>query len=726
MQQRIESGLRGAVAAATLGAGALVAQQVAGRATRDALFLSSFHVASLPLAMIASALASAASVLAFSAALSRRSPARVLPVVVAAATVLLVGEWGLSLVAPRATALAVYLHMAVFGATVLSGFWSLVNERFDPYTAKRVMGPIGLGAALGGVLGGALAWAAAGLVPVAAMVLVMATFNVVALLAIDRLLATAPRLPPRAPSEDAPTGPLGALRLLRQAPYLRDLAVVVALGAAIETIVDYIVNAQAAATFASGPPLMSFFALFNTAMGLVGLLLQTTLTRSALEGLGLAGTVALRPGVVAAAALAGTVDPRLWSALFARGLHGALSNSLFRSAYELLYTPLPERQKRPAKSIVDVGFDRLGTVAAGVFTLAAAWALGIRAPRFLFAATAAIALVTLGVSRRLHRGYVTALEESLRSGLIRLEEGDVMDSTTLATLAHTSLTLDRRALLQEVAALRGGSTVPAAAASTGEDPVVQVVAGLRSEDPDAIRWALRRLPDLPAVVTGHAVPLLARTDLYLDVQRALRMAAPRATGQIVDALLDPSLPAAARRRIPRVLRGCPADRAAAGLVQALDDGDFEVRRQSAQALDRMIEHDAALRPPREVAFGAAIRELRRGAAAWRADVGDAATPEDASPGPDAPPLTAEERGLAHVFTLLALALDREPAQIAHRAVRGADPALRGTALEYLENVLPEDVRAALWPYLGVRARRERPARPAQEVVQELLRRKPSG
>ena len=67
---------RSAVIAAMLAAGALVAQQVTGKATRDALFLSTFSVSTLPLVMIASALASALAVLAFSTALSRRSPAR--------------------------------------------------------------------------------------------------------------------------------------------------------------------------------------------------------------------------------------------------------------------------------------------------------------------------------------------------------------------------------------------------------------------------------------------------------------------------------------------------------------------------------------------------------------------------------------------------------------------------------------------------------------------------
>jgi hypothetical protein len=83
-------------------------------------------------------------------------------------------------------------------------------------------------------------------------------------------------------------------------------------------------------------------------------------------------------------------------------------------------------------------------------------------------------------------------------------------------------------------------------------------------------------------------------------------------------------------------------------------------------------------------------------------------------------LAADDRRLEHVFTLLALVVPREPVQIAYRAVRSQDRAMRGTALEYLENVLPDDVRSALWPHLDAQAR-EAPRRAPDEVVAELLR-----
>jgi ATP:ADP antiporter, AAA family len=682
---------RSAIAAATVAAGALIAQQVAGKATRDTLFLSTFDVSSLPLAMITAALVSGGAVIAFTVALARWSPARVVPVTLAVGTVLLLAEWGLSLTWPRLAAVAVYLHMAAFGATVVSGFWSLVSERFDPRTARRAMGGIGLGASFGGVLGGLFAWSAASLVPVPAMLAVMATLNVVSLLAMSRLRPAAP--PPATSTPGSMPGPFSGLRLLRDVPYLRDIALIVALGAATETLLDYLLNARAVAAFTRGPALMSFFALFHTGIGLASLLVQMTLTRAALQGLGLAGTMSLRPAAVTAFALLGILDPRLWTALLARGAHGVLHNSLFRSSYELLFTPLPERRKRPTKTIVDVGFDKVGAVVGGLVTLSLVTLLGGHV-RVLFALAAAFALCALLMSRRLHRGYVSALEDSLRSGVVRLDLGDVLDSTTYLTMARTGMLGDRSALLREVAALeesrKGESSGPTA------DPVTQAVVELRSGQAEVVRRALRRAETVDATLVGHLIPLLRRNDLFLDVLRPLRRAAPLVTGQLLDALLDPKQDIAIRRRIPRVLRGSPTQRAADGLLQALADPAFEVRRQAALTLARITEREPAIVLPRDAVFAATLRELQAGQAEWSGEV-EPVSAEDALTEDETQ--TPAERGLAHVFKLLSLAVERQPLQTAYWALRGPDAALRGTALEYLETVLPEAVRRALVSHL---------------------------
>jgi hypothetical protein len=70
--------------------------------------------------------------------------------------------------------------------------------------------------------------------------------------------------------------------------------------------------------------------------------------------------------------------------------------------------------------------------------------------------------------------------------------------------------------------------------------------------------------------------------------------------------------------------------------------------------------------------------------------------------------------------LLSLVLPREPLQIASRSLQSDDRQLRGTALEYLEQILPAEIRLPLWPYLAYR-RLNHPAPPRDDVVANLLR-----
>ena len=674
---------RRAVVAATLVSALLIAQQTAGRATRDALFLSTFPVAFLPAVMMASAAASVVAVGALSWALARRSPFRVLPVAAGLSSAMLLLEWVLCLAAPKVAAVAVYLHLSLFGGTLLSGFWSLVNERFDPYTAKRVVGRIGFGASVGGVAGGILAWGASRLVPVPSMLLVMALLTVAAMAGMVGLGRRHPAASSVA-AEAAPAAP-SALGTLRRVPYLRDLALVVGIGAITDSLLDYVLKSQAASTFSRGSQLMSFFAILNTVFGLLSLVVQAGLARSSLRTLGLAGTVAVRPATILVVALLGLLDPRMWAAILARAGQDINTSSLFRSGYELLFTPLPEAEKRPTKAVVDVGFDKLGSLVGGAVALLAVALVPTQTARVLFGLAAVLCVAALAFTGRLHRGYVRTLEQSLRAGRVRLSASDVVDDATRHTLAQTGLALDRNTLLREIEAIRARDEAAC------PDPLLQAIADLRSGDKGLVRLALREPPRPPAALVPHLLPLLAQDDLFLEVLRALRRMAPEVTGQLVDALLDPRQDPAVRRRVPRVLKVCATRRAVDGLVQGLDDELLDVREQCAIALANITGRSPELSVPRANVFAVVLCEVRR------------------APG-----------ALDHVFTLLSLALEREPLQIALRAVRGTDRALRGTALEYLENVLPEGLRQALWPSLGEGAPAPRTARPRQDVMNELL------
>jgi hypothetical protein len=308
--------------------------------------------------------------------------------------------------------------------------------------------------------------------------------------------------------------------------------------------------------------------------------------------------------------------------------------------------------------------------------LAFALAPGGWAP-VLFAAAAALSLAALALSRRLHRGYVGTLEQSLLAGRVRLDPDDIVDQATQLTLAHSSL-IERGALLRQIEELRGQRSGPtsgapsAAVAPTAPGrrpgapgPLVERLRHLGSGDPALVRLALGGDAEPGPAVVAALLPLLASDELFADVLRALRRAAPRVTGQLVDALLDPDGDPAVRRRIPRVLKACPTARAAEGLAAALDDPSFEVRTSATAALAALHERSAVVRVSRDDVLRRVRRELDSG--------------------------ETVDRQLPQLFALLSLTLERGPLQIAWAAMKGQDRALRGTAMEYLSNVLPEDV-----------------------------------
>jgi hypothetical protein len=611
--------------------------------------------------MMGAAVLSVLSVLVFSRLLGTHSPARVVPAAIVASQLSLLAAWGLSFAAPRLSALAVYAHVAVFGGALVSGSWSLVNERFDPRTGKRVVGSITTGGLTGAVIGALLAWGAARLIPVPAMLLLMVAINGLALAGVIVVGRSTPASAASARPEESPAS---GFRTLRETAYLRRLAIVVGLSALTEALLDYVLNAEAEAAYASGSELMSFFALFYMGVAGVGLVLQLTVAERILVA-GLVRSISLKPASVLLGGALGAVAPGLWTAAAIRGIPAVFHNSIYRSGYELLFTPLPERQKRPAKALIDVGMDKLGAFLGGGTALLVVAVAPELAPRALCLLAAVVGGVVMLACRGLQSGYVGTLEANLRSRAISVEPSQIHDSATRLTVARVS-------------ASGGAPGAEAPPALELDTPLLRRIAALRSSSARIVREELRELLD-PNLVS-HAIEVLERDELSREAVAALRGVAPRAIGQLCDVLVDPERPSRVRRRVPRILKVCADQRSADGLCLGLQDARFDVRYECGVALARIAEREPGIRVDEGLVTEAVVRELRHD------ELG--------------------EKLLKHTFNLLSVVRPREPLRLCYQALHSED-AVRGTALEYLEHMLPDAVRRALVPLLE-RSGRSRP------------------
>ena len=675
---------------APLAAAALIAQQVGSNALRDGLILSSFPVQTLPFFMVSAAALAIPAAQLSGRVLSRRGPIRVVPVLLGAAALLFLVEWLLFAWQPPVAAIVLYLHSSVLGAIVISAFWSLLNERFDPHSAKPLMTRVAAAGTFGGLVGGVGAERAAALLPHGALLLVLACVCALCAACVVTLTRGAP---PRRTRADNETDRTGAWSAIRRQPLLRDLALIIGLAAVLAALVDYLLKAEAVAYFGRGQSLVRFFGLFYAATGLAAVIVQSTVGKTALARLGLGGSVASHPAVVGTVGLLGFVLPSPWRGIFPRGLDVTIRSSVFRAGYELLYTPLPEATKRAAKSVVDVAVDCAGKgLGAGLILLL----VGV-APLHAFVAVNLAALVAaaaeLLVARRLRGGYVGALEGGLRRQAEDLEPSPQYSMADF-TVAGSMAGLDRAAIQQALSLAAAPSGSPTTAPALSADPVVTAIGELRSGDLTRIQRALRELPRDPLVI-GALIPLLARDELVRTVVSALVSFGPRSAGEMVSALLDADTPDAVVRRLPLALKSCASPIARDGLLAALASPGFELRARCGRALLSLTDTEPVLMMPFPSVLPLVEREFT--------STGD-------------PHLVRE-----HVFNLLALAFDREPMRIAARSFFTDDAYVRGTALEYLETVLPLPLFTKLHPILAIAGPAQRPRRAAAAVREDLIR-----
>jgi hypothetical protein len=241
-----------------------------------------------------------------------------------------------------------------------------------------------------------------------------------------------------------------------------------------------------------------------------------------------------------------------------------------------------------------------------------------------------------------------------------------------------------------------------------------------SGNKEAIQHALSAGP-LAAEDVEPAIELLAWDEVAPAAIKALRAVARQEIQVLVRHLLDDREDFAIRRRLVTVVAAARTTEAFNALFEAMGDRRFEVRYRSARALSYLAGEIPGLQIDPARVFEVMMREMAVERGLWETrQLID--QPEDESSPIEAELLRGRtNRSLEHLFTVLTLALPRETVRLAFHGLHTGDRYLRGTALEYLETVLPEAVWAKLWPFLDEgEGQVTRPVRSSQEAMRELL------
>ena len=719
---------------AIAGSFTMIAHQVASKAARDGFFLQHYEASDLPKMVVGAALLSFLLAIVFSRGNERFGPSRTIPISFALSGLLHIAEWILMPVFAGLVAVIIYLHVVGLGAILLSGFWLLLSEAFDLREAKKRFGRIaGFGTA-GGIAGGLLAERLVAWSLTDYMLVLLGVLHFVCAVIAYRLKPQQ-QAHPRWPKVRRTGKETSAAQAFRQTPLLWQLAALVFLGTCTAALLDYLFKLGATLSIGKGPGLVRYFAIFYTACQVITFLLQTFLAKPAVERLGVSKSVATLPIAVGLGSTVALLVPVYPLVALLRGIEVVLRGSLFRSGYEFLYTPVPPADKRAVKTIVDVGFDRMGDAAGAGAVQIMVWLGPALARPEILGLAMVLTTISATLALRLEGSYRGVLERGLverareegdgeegvsGNGAHRSQREDSLINTVFDGMPSFS---DFPAVQVPPEPLPRHPAVPAVATATAteasaeaatvvahtpprlQDPSLERLVELRSRNAKRVIAALTDGEPFDPLAVPQVIRLLAWDQVSAAARRYLERGGKRILGQINDVLTDQDVDFAIRRRLPRLLARVPSQQSVDGLVTGLEDARFEIRYQCGRALEYMRRHCEDLDFHERAVMAAAERELSVNQAIWssrqkttvlhESDSGDSGEYDFL----DDVLRERANRSLEHVFSLFAVVLPRDPLMAAFRALHQDDRMFRGLALEYLESVIPEEIRKRLWTVL---------------------------
>lgn len=717
------------VLVAFLGAYSILSFMILARALRNALYVTTFDVTTLPYVTIAVAALTLPTVGLFGRAMSARDPRAPysvfvfgLAVTISALFLLLPAAAGVVAIAPDVATVAFYLITVLGGSLLTSGFWIVTSEQFSLRQAKRLFGLVGAGGTLGAMVTGlainrlTTVFSTLQLVPGLVILLV-------AVLVLQRLM---PRLAPHHHHRDEAqesTSMREGVQLIKRSAHLRNIVQVVFLATLISTVLDYQFIEVVSTRFDSSDQMAGFFAAFYGWTGLLSLLAQVFLAGRLMSGAGIAISLAIMPSLLLAGSAAMLLVPPtlyFWTTTATRGIDNSLRKSLHRSVLEYLYVPVSSSVRRKTKTFIDSVVDNIAAgVGAGLLFVWVTWAA--MPSRWLSVAVTGASLAFIVVALRTGVGYTRAVKERLTDDSVEIDTSG-FDARSLLTVTLTRVDVAAE-LAKAGIALDDDEDEDGRGRKRVEDEGLSTLQRISHPDVAVVARALDGCDDWAESHVEALTRLLARSELYGSAVDALVAVGEPAIRHLIDVLLDENADFVIRRRIPRVLAEVDSAAADQALIDALSAGRFEVRYRAAIALARRRRAGLPEAPGnwRAAVWHAIEREVSRDRPIWELQkiLDGSEAGDDGFVGERLD--VRGELSLEHTFRQLSLVLDPHAVKSAFHGIIMDDENLKSLALEYLEQVLPAAVRERLWPFIGdiSEYQRRRSMRSVDEVVREL-------
>jgi AAA family ATP:ADP antiporter len=345
-------------------------------------------------------------------------------------------------------AVAFYVAVSILAILLISQFWTLANDVYDPRQAKRIFGFIGGGASLGGAAGGGLTAFLVETVGTRTMILIGAAVMFLCLaivIAIVRRERSAGTSDASRTGEEEGVSSGEAMRLLRSSWHLQIISLVIAFGAIGSAIIDQQVLMAAAESIGAmnSDSIAAFLAQLTVYLSLIGFVIQVSVTSRIHRVLGIGFALLMLPVSLGTSAALILLNRALWAPSVGRILDTALRYTIDKTSREVLFLPLPLELKYRAKPFIDVTMDRFAKGVGAVLILICIkeWGLGLDWQQLSWLTAGLVAawvVVAIAARREYMRSFRRSIEQQVVAPAeLRFTNPDPASVETLVSeLAH--------------------------------------------------------------------------------------------------------------------------------------------------------------------------------------------------------------------------------------------------------------------------------------------------
>ena len=431
---------------------AYVAISITGTAARDAYFLNMVDKKYLPLMFLAIAIVLSIVIEIY----SRLSKNRDLSTIVTGTGIIFI-----------ATLLAIQKHLEgwvvpflyvwkdVIDAIIITQFWLIASQVFDPRQAKRLFGLLGAGGALAAIIIGSSISQFVSVFGSENLLFVTMSFIIIVIL-MANLIRPYRNLNEQKHQSSKKDSNKNTGKSFT--PYLKSLAIIIGLAAVASRVVDYQFKITAVASFPNQDDLVNFFGQYYAVTGVATMIIQLFITSRLLSRFGIIVAILILPTLFMAGAAGFLMSPVLAAVYISKFSDQVFRFTFHNASIQLLWIPVKRTIKNRLKPVIE-GSIRAGLEGVSGILIFLSITMFNVPIHYLSISIILIAIYWIKRSFRLKKLYIKELQSAIEKRELNFEELtlDIQDEAMVKTI---NLALNNDDEKQQILALEMIKDIP--------------------------------------------------------------------------------------------------------------------------------------------------------------------------------------------------------------------------------------------------------------------------